>query len=218
MSTGRVIEKEGFAALALRLRGEGINNLDLLTAVEQTPRTLFVPPQFAGDAYSSRLLPLDCGSFIEGIDLAVRLLNMLNLKTGQRVLEVGTGSGFTAAVMGRLTERVLSVDRYKTLVTAAQAGIEKAGVRNVIVRQADGGNGMPGEGTFDRILVTAAFPAMPRLFAEQLVSGGMLLAPVMVSDTECRMLKLVKTGSRFDREDLFSVPYLPIVPHLAQAL
>ncbi|HVK90659.1 MAG TPA: protein-L-isoaspartate(D-aspartate) O-methyltransferase [Mycoplana sp.] len=218
MSTARVVEKEGFAALALRLRGEGINNLDLLTAVEQTPRTLFVPPQFAGDAYSSRLLPIDCGSFVEGVDLAVRLLHLLHLKPGQRVLEIGTGSGFTAAVMGRLTERVLTVDRYKTLVTAAQQGIEKNGVRNVVVRQADGSNGMPGEGTFDRILVTAAFPAMPRQFVEQLVSGGMLLAPVMVSDTECRMLRLVKTGSRFDREDLFEVPYLPIVPHLAQAL
>lgn len=213
-----MVEKEGFAALALRLRGQGIKDIELLTAVEQTPRTLFVPPQFAGDAYSSRLLPIDCGAFVEGVDLAVRLLHLLNLKSGQRVLEIGTGSGFTAAVMGRLTERVLTVDRYRTLVSGAQQGIEKAGIRNVVVRQADGSNGMPGEGTFDRILVTAAFPAMPRLFAEQLVSGGMLLAPVMVSDTECRMLKLVKTGSRFDREDLFEVPYLPIVPHLAQAL
>ncbi|WP_183806370.1 protein-L-isoaspartate(D-aspartate) O-methyltransferase [Mycoplana azooxidifex] len=213
-----MVEKEGFAALALRLRGQGIKDIELLTAVEQTPRTLFVPPQFAGDAYSSRLLPIDCGAFVEGVDLAVRLLHLLNLKSGQRVLEIGTGSGFTAAVMGRLTERVLTVDRYRTLVSGAQQGIEKAGIRNVVVRQADGSNGMPGEGTFDRILVTTAFPAMPRLFAEQLVSGGMLLAPVMVSDTECRMLKLVKTGSRFDREDLFEVPYLPIVPHLAQAL
>ena len=213
-----MIEKEGFAALALRLRGEGINNLELLTAVEQTPRTLFVPPQFAGDAYSSRLLPLECGSFAEGIDLAVRLLHILNLKAGQRVLEVGTGSGFTAAVMGRLTERVLTIDRYRTLVTNAQQAIEKAGTRNVIVRQADGSNGMPGEGTFDRILVTAAFPALPRFFAEQLVSGGVLIAPAMVSGTECRMLKLTKTGSRFDREDLFAVPYLPIVPMMAQAL
>lgn len=218
MSTGRVIEKEGFAALALRLRGQGINNLELLTAVEQTPRTLFVPPQFAGEAYSRRVLPLDCGSFMEGIDLSVRILHLLSLKAGQRILEVGTGSGFTAAVMGRLTERVLTVDRYRTLVTNAQGSIDKAGIRNVIVRQADGSNGMPGEGTFDRILVTAAFPALPRFFAEQLVSGGMLIAPVMVSETECRMLKLVKTGSRFDREDLFEVPYLPIVPQMAQAL
>ncbi|MCP8895432.1 protein-L-isoaspartate(D-aspartate) O-methyltransferase [Shinella daejeonensis] len=215
---GRLIEKEGFAALALRLRGEGINNLDLLTAVEQTPRTLFAPLQFTSEAYSSRTLPLDCGSFMEGVDLAVRLLHILDLKAGQRVLEVGTGSGFTAAVMGRLTERVLSVDRYRTLVAGAQQGLEKAGVRNVIVRQADGSNGLQGEGTFDRIFVTAAFPALPRFFAEQLVSGGMLVAPVMVSDTECRMLKLVKTGSRFDREDLFSVPYQPIVEHIAQAL
>ena len=155
---------------------------------------------------------------LQGIDLAVRLLHLLNLTAGQRILEGGTGSGFTAAVMGRLTERVLTVDRYRTLATNAQQSIEKAGIRNVIVRQADGSNGMPGEGTFDRILVTAAFPALPRFFAEQLVSGGMLIAPVMVGETECRMLKLVKTGSRFDREDLFDVPYLPIVPQMAQAL
>lgn len=213
-----MIEKEGFAALALRLRGEGISNLELLTAFEQTPRTLFVPAQFSGEAYSRRLLPLDCGAFMEGIDLAVRLLHLLNLKSGQRVLEVGTGSGFTAAVIGRLTERVLTIDRYRTLVSSAQQAIEKAGVRNVVARQADGSAGLTGEGTFDRILVTAAFPALPRFFTDQLVSGGMLIAPVMVGETECRMLKLVKTGSRFDREDLFEVPYLPIVPQLAQAI
>ena len=213
-----MVEKEGFAALVLRLRSEGISDLDLLTAVEQTPRSQFVPAPLADDAYSSRTVPIDCGSFMEGADLAVRLLHRLQVKPGHRVLEIGTGSGFTAAVMGRIAERVLSVERYRTLVAAAQERMDALDLRNVVVRQADGSNGMPGEGTFDRILVTAAFPALPRFFAEQLVSGGMLIAPVMVGETECRMLKLVKTGSRFDREDLFDVPYLPIVPQMAQAL
>ncbi|MBA4786291.1 MAG: protein-L-isoaspartate(D-aspartate) O-methyltransferase [Rhizobiales bacterium] len=213
-----MVEKEGFAALVLRLRSEGISDLDLLTAVEQTPRSLFVPASSAENAYSSRTIPIDCGAFMEGADMAVRLLASLKVKPGQRILEIGTGSGFTAAVLGKLAERVLTIDRYRTLVTAAQGRLEKLGARNVIVRQADGINGMPGEGTFDRILVTGAFTTMPRFYAEQLVSGGTMIAPLMVDENTCMMVRLSKTGSRFEREDLFAAPYLPLVPHIAAAL
>ncbi|NKM29886.1 protein-L-isoaspartate(D-aspartate) O-methyltransferase [Rhizobium laguerreae] len=216
--TARLAEKEGFAALVLRLRAEGISDLDLLTAVEQTQRSLFVPPQFADDAYSSRTIPIECGSFLEGIDFAVRILHHLKLRPGQRVLEIGTGSGFTAAVMGRLAERVLSIDRYKTLTSAAQRRMESLGLRSVVIRQADGSAGMQGEGTFDRILVTAAFNAMPRFYTDQLVSGGSMIAPLMISENESRMVRLTKTGSRFEREELFEAPYLPIVPRLASLL
>lgn len=213
-----MVEKEGFAALVLRLRSEGISDLDLLTAVEQTPRSQFVPAPLADDAYSSRTVPIDCGSFMEGADLAVRLLHRLQVKPGHRVLEIGTGSGFTAAVMGRIAERVLSVERYRTLVTAAQERMDALDLRNVVVRQADGSNGMPGEGTFDRIFVTAAFPSLPRFYAEQLTHGGSMVAPLMIDDETYMMTRLTKTGSRFEREDLFTVPYLPIIPHVAAAL
>lgn len=213
-----MVEKEGFAALVLRLRSEGISDLDLLTAVEQTPRSVFVPPQLGEEAYSSRTVPIDCGSFMEGADLAVRLLHRLQVKPGHRVLEIGTGSGFTAAVIGRIAERVLTIERYRTLVTGAQSRIDGIGLRNVVVRQADGSNGMPGEGTFDRIFVTAAFSSMPRFYAEQLTHGGSMIAPLMLEDGTCMMTRLTKTGSRFEREDLFLVPYLPIVPQTAAAL
>lgn len=216
--SGRVSQQEGLAAMALRLRAAGVANNDLLRAVEQTPRSLFCPAQYQQDVYSRRLIPLDCGSFMEGCDLAVRLLHCLNLKPGQRVLEVGTGSGFTAAVMGRIAERVLTIDRYQTLVGTAQKNLEKAGVRNVVVRHADGSAGVPGEGTFDRILITAAFDSLPRTFSDHLVSGGTLLVPIMMSATRCRIVRVNRTGSRFDREDLFEAPYLPIVPQLASFL
>lgn len=213
-----MVEREGFAALVLRLRAEGISDLDLLTAVEQTPRSQFVPPQLADEAYSSRTIPIDCGAFMEGADLAVRVLHRLQVKPGHRVLEIGTGSGFTAAVMGRIAERVLTVERYRTLVTAAQERADALGLRNVVVRQADGCNGMPGEGTFDRILVTAAFASLPRFYAEQLTHGGSMIAPLIVDEDSCMMLRLTKTGSRFEREDLFLAPYLPLVPHVAAAI
>lgn len=210
--------QEGFAAMVLRLRAEGITSHELLSAVEQTPRQIFVPPALSAEAYSRCLLPLECGSFMEGIDFAVRLLHALDLKPGQRILEVGTGSGFTAAVMGRIAERVLTIDRYRTLVTGAQSNLEKSGIRNVVVRQADGSKGMAGEGTFDRILVTAAFDSLPRTFSDHLVSGGALILPIMTGETQCRMVRLSRTGSRFDREDLFEAPYLPIVPNVAAFL
>ncbi len=213
-----MVEREGFAALVLRLRAEGISDLDLLTAVEQTPRSQFVPPPLAEEAYSSRTIPIDCGAFMEGADLAVRLLHRLQVKPGHRVLEIGTGSGFTAAVMGRIAERVTTVERYRTLVTSANARMDALGLRNVIIRQADGINGLPGEGTFDRILVTAAFTALPRFYAEQLTHGGSMIAPLILDDETCLMTRLTKTGSRFEREDLFSAPYLPLVPHIAAAL
>lgn len=210
-----MIEKEGFAALVLRLRAQGVTDLDLLTAIEQTPRSQFVPPQFVSDAYSSRTIPIECGSFMEGADLAARLLAQLQVKPGHRVLDIGTGSGFTAAVMGRIAERVLSLERFRTLVKAAQGRLEALGMRNVIIRQADGSNGLQGEGTFDRILVTAAFEAIPRFYAEQLVHGGSMIAPLMTGEDSCMMIRLTKVGSRFEREDLFPAPYLPLVSHIA---
>lgn len=210
--------KEGFAALCLRLRARGITNSDLLNAIEQTPRHFFVPVEHSAHAWSSRTVPIECGAILEGVDLAAALLDAMKLKASHRVLEIGTGSGFTAAVLARLVERVLTVDRYKTLVTLAQERMDKLSLRNVIVRQADGSAGLQGEGTFDRILVTAAFTALPRIYAEQLVSGGVMIAPVIGEDGVARMIKLTKSGSRFEREDLFDVPYQPIVPQIAQML
>jgi protein-L-isoaspartate(D-aspartate) O-methyltransferase len=110
------------------------------------------------------------------------------------------------------------MERYKTLIAGAQRRLEALGLRNVILRQADGTNGLPGEGTFDRIFATAAYPSMPRFYAEQLVSGGMLLVPLMVDETRCIMVRLTKTGSRFEREDLFEVPFLPLQSKVARQL
>ncbi|BCH54644.1 protein-L-isoaspartate(D-aspartate) O-methyltransferase [Agrobacterium vitis] len=213
-----MLEKEGFAALVLRLRSEGISDINLLTAVEQTPRSRFVAHHLAEHAYSRQTIPLECGAFMEGADLAVRLIERLRVKPGQRVMEVGTGSGFMTAVLARLSERVVSVERYKTLVTDAQARLEQLSVRNAIIRHGDGSLGLPGEGTFDRIIATAAFPSMPKVFTEQLVHNGVLLAPLILDENRCVMVRLTRTGSRFEREDLFEVPYLPLTPNVAAFL
>ena len=209
---------EGFAALLMRLRAEGITNIALLKAVEATPRVDFVPAQFTDAVWSERTIPLDCGAFLEGADLCVKLLDLLDIKEGQRILEVGTGSGYLAAIMGRLCERVVSIDRYRTLTEAAHRRFSRLGLDNIVTRQADGRRGLAGEGTFDRILVTAAFDAMPRQFVDHLVSDGIMLAPIMQDDGSVVLARLTKIGSRFEREDLFEVPYLPLVAGQAAVL
>ena len=218
MSDARQMEREGLAALILRLRGDGLQDNGLLAAVEETPRTLFTPSAFSDAAYSPRLVPIDCGAFMEGADLAVQMLYLLMVRPGQRVLEIGTGSGFTAAVMARIAERVFTVDRYKTLVSLARQRFDRLELKNIAVRHADGSQGLKGEGTFDRILVTGAFQSLPRFFVEQLVAGGVLIAPVIGEDGTCMLMRMTKVGSRFEREELFPVPFALLTPGRAMAL
>lgn len=214
----RLEEKEGFAGLFLRLRAEGSADKALLTALEQTPRTLFLSAAYADAAYQDRLVPIDCGGFAESADLVARLVTAMSIEPGQRVLDLGTGSGFLAAVIARLAERVVTVDRYKTLAQLAQQRFAHLGLGNIVSRQADGLKGMNGEGSFDRIIATCAFDGMPRQFVDQLATGGVMLAPLLLENGGAVMARLSKIGSRFEREDLFEVPYRAFIPGVAAAL
>ena len=206
----RMQEQEGFAALLLRLRSEGINDKTLIAAVEKTPRSKFTPPAFAGISYSARSIPIECGEAMEGVDLAMQMLHLLGLKPGQRALEIGTGSGFTAAVMASIVDRVVTVDRYKTLSRMAGQRFAELGLSNIVVATGDGRGWSDEEGTFDRILVTAAFDEMPRAFADRLVSGGVMIAAIGEPDKPQMLVRLTKIGSRFEREDLFAVRFQPL--------
>ena len=134
------------------------------------------------------------------------------------MLEVGTGSGFTAAVMARLAARVVTVDRYRTLVEQAQQRFETLGITNVLARLADGSNGLPGEGPFDRIVVWAAFESLPRPFIDQLSTNGIMIAPIGPDEDVQVLAKLTKVGSRFEREDIARVRLQPVVKGIAAAI
>ena len=134
------------------------------------------------------------------------------------MLEVGTGSGFTAAVMARLAARVVTVERYKTLTEQARQRFEALGIVNAFVRQADGSQGLAAEGPFDRIVVWAAFDSLPRSFADQLSSGGVMIAPIGPDEGEQVLTKLTKIGSRFEREDIGTVRLQPIARSVAAVI
>lgn len=211
-------ERERFAAFLLRIRGAGLDRRELVAAVEATPRAGFVPAQWQADAWGERSVPIECGQAIEGLDLQMRILAALDLQPECRVLEIGTGSGFTAAVMARLSARVLTLDRFATLVGQATRRHEALGIANVIARQADGAQGLPAEGPFDRIVAWAAHETLPRGFADQLSSGGIMIAAIGPGEGVQAVEKLTKVGSRFEREQVAQVRFQPMTPGLAQAL
>ena len=211
-------DREGFAAFLLRLRGRGTVPKALIAAFEATPRRGFLGAQFHPIAWSDRMLPIECGEAIEGADLQAAVIAALTIEEGNRVLEIGTGSGYTAAVMSRLAARVVTADRYKTLVEQARQRFEALGIGNVIVRQADGSGGLPNEAPFDRIVAWAAFDSLPRFLLDQLSSGGIVIAPIGPEEGEQVLAKLTKVGSRFEREDIGLVRLQPILPSLAAVI
>ncbi|AID30534.1 protein-L-isoaspartate(D-aspartate) O-methyltransferase [Mesorhizobium sp. USDA 4775] len=208
-------DREGFAAFLLRLRGRGTVPKALIAAFEATPRRGFLAPHFHQIAWSDRMLPIECGEAIEGADMQAAVIAALAIEAGNRVLEIGTGTGYSAAVMSRLAARIVTIDRYKTLVEQARQRFEALGIGNVVVRQADGSGGLPAEGPFDRIVAWAAFDSLPRFLLDQLSSGGIVIAPIGPEEGEQVLAKLTKVGSRFEREDIGLVRLQPILRSVA---
>lgn len=195
------VDREGFAAFLLRARALGLDNAALMAAIEAVPRRGFVPAQFQSAAWGQRTVPIACGETLESLDLQVRLLSVLRLTENHRVLEVGTGSGYTAALMGKVVKRLYTIERFRTLHHTAHQRLRGLKLDNVIVQNGDGGLGST-DGPFDRIIVWAAFPAVPRAFIDQLVSGGEMICAIGAEDEPQMLHRLTKVGSRFEAEEL----------------
>ncbi len=211
-------DREGFAAFLLRLRGKGIVAKTLIVAFEATPRRHFVPTQWQSVAWAEGMIPIECGEAIEGVDLQAQILLAMAIEPGHRVLEIGTGSGYSAAVMSRLAARVVPVERYKTLTELARARFEQLGITNAFVRQSEGSVGLASEGPFDRIISWVAFDSLPRGFVDQLSSGGLMITPIGPDEGVQTLVKLTKVGSRFEREEIGTVRFQPIIRSLAAVI
>lgn len=214
----QVLEREQFAAMLLRLRGLDVTDNALLTALESVPRSVFLSPDFKNAAYSSQMFPIACGGFCESIDTLARLFQQLDIQSHHRILEVGCGSGYSGAVLSKLGEKVLTIDRYKNHVTSANEKYEQIAATNIIAKHIDGSGSIEGEGTYDRIFISASFKDMPRQFVDLLTSSGVMIAPLSLGNGSAKMMRLTKIGSRFEREDLFEVYDCPFVEGLAAAL
>lgn len=213
----RMTGKEGFASFVLRMRARGLHDPRLFAAIEATPRQHFVNSAYQDYAYSNRVLPLPCGESIEGLDDQAHLLSALALEPGHRVLEIGTGSGYTSAVMARIAARVTTIERYKTLAEAARNQFQAHNIENIVCKHADGRSSSAG-GPYDRIIVWLASETIPRQYLDLLATHGVLIAAVGQGDEPQFMCRMAKVGSRFEQENLLTVRFQPFIEGVAAYL
>lgn len=208
--------REAIAGMLLRLRAMGLSHR-LMKAIETVPRQNFVPVMHLDESYARGQLPIECGQTMTGPDQVARTLQELDVHENHRVLEIGTGTGYQAALLGVLAAKVTSLERFRTLVDKARLRLSALGIANVDIRLADGREGLPGL-TFDRIVVNCAYPDLPRDFIEQLASEGVLIAPIGPPDGVQTMKKFTKVGSRFEVADLYEVRMQAFVAGVSEAI
>ena len=203
----------------LTLRRRGISDKALLRAMDQVPREYFVSAEFADSAYGDHALPISCGQTISQPYVVAYMTELLAVEPRHRVLEVGTGSGYQAAILSRLAREVVSIERYRTLAEQARQRLETLGYTNVIVLVGDGFGGAPEHAPFDRIIVTAAAEEVPPALCDQLSAGGKLVLPLGRQDGAQRLVKLTKAADgELTREDTLAVKFVPLLRGQAREL
>jgi protein-L-isoaspartate(D-aspartate) O-methyltransferase len=203
----------------LNLRRRGISEQTVLRAMEDIPREMFVEPADRESAYRDSALGIACGQTISQPFVVAYMTEQLQVQKGHNVLELGTGSGYQAAILSRLCRQVLTIERYRTLADRARRRLEELGCDNVEVLLGDGLaiSAIPG-GQFDRIIVTAAIEQIPDALLERLQTGGILIAPVGPHQGTQTLIRIVRTEAGFERRNLVEVRFVPALPGIAREL
>ena len=202
----------------LTLRRRGISDQAVLRAMEEIPRDIFVTAADRADAYRDSALGIACGQTISQPFVVAYMTEQLQLQPHHRVLEIGTGSGYQAAILSRLCRQVLTIERYRTLADSARIRLENLGCDNVEVMLGDGFDIPAGAGSFDRIIVTAAMEQIPEALLQRLEPGGVLIAPVGPHHGTQTLIRVVRTDTGFDRKPLVDVRFVPALPGIAREL
>ncbi len=208
--------------LVMALRKQGITDARVLSAIERTPREVFVEEPFQHEAYANTALPIACGQTISQPYVVALSTEALDVGPQMRVLEIGTGSGYQAAVLSHLCRRVYSIERHRPLHLEAGRRFKALRIDNIATRHGDGFKGWPEQAPFDRILFTAAVPAIPDVVIEQLKPGGILVAPIGEAagpDLESfsqLLTKMIRTDTGLKKEALIPVVFVPMIPGLPQ--
>ena len=196
--------------LVMELRRSGISDTQVLSAIERVPRERFVPDFFQDRAYEDNALPISCGQTISQPYVVAFMTSALKLRKRMTVLEIGTGSGYQAAVLSKLCRRVYSMERHKSLLRHAEHVFEELVITNITTRVGDGYKGWPETAPFDRIIVTAAAPNIPTELTEQLADGGILVIPIGGADQQ-DVIRVTRDGDGFEYESLLAVRFVPMV-------
>jgi protein-L-isoaspartate(D-aspartate) O-methyltransferase len=192
------------------LQARGISDPIVLGAMKAVPRHLFVPPALEGDAYGSSALPIGSGQTISAPQMVGLMTEALKLSGREKVLEVGTGSGYQAAVLAHITHQVITIERLPELAQRAQRLFSDLGLAGIVVKVGDGTRGYAAAAPYDRIIITAATPRVSPSLFEQLADGGILVAPVG-SRIEQTLKRYTKEGERCREESLCQCVFVPLV-------
>ncbi len=198
------------------LRSKGVTDARVLAAMEAVDRGLFVRGHFADRAYEDMPLPIACGQTISQPSVVALMTQALEVSARDKVLEVGTGSGYQAAILAQLARRVYTVDRHKRLVREADQIFQSLDLANITAFAADGSFGLPDQAPFDRIILTAAAEDPPGPLLAQLRVGGIMVLPVGQSDAVQSLIKVTRSDTGFDYEELRPVRFVPLVEGLVQ--
>ena len=198
------------------LRSKGVTDPRVLNAMEGIDRGIFVKGLFAERAYEDMPLPISCGQTISQPSVVGLMTQALRLTGREKVLEVGTGSGYQAAVLSQLARRVYTVDRHRRLVADARKVFEALDLSNITAFTADGSFGLPDQAPFERILVTAAAEDPPGPLLAQLRIGGIMVLPVGQSDTVQHLIRVTRTEQGYEYDELRPVRFVPLVEGLAK--
>ena len=202
----------------LTLRRRGISDQAVLRTMEEVPREAFVEKGDLAYAYRDSALGIECGQTISQPFVVAYMTEQLGVQRSHRVLEIGTGSGYQAAILSKLCRDVVSIERYRTLAESARKRLAKLGYSNVEVILGDGYDIPENLGSFDRIIVTAAMENIPEKLLGRLEPGGVLIAPVGPHHGIQTLVRVVKTGAGFDRKELVDVRFVPALPGIAREL
>ena len=198
------------ARLTMTLRGMGVVEADVLSAIEQVPRELFVPAALRDHAYENASLPIAMEQTISQPYIVARMTAALQLTGRERVLEIGTGSGYQAAILSLLCRRVYSIERLRPLLVEAEAQFRKLRITNITTKVGDGARGWPEGAPFDRIILTCAPASIPEALLNQLKTDGIMVAPEG-RDRSQALVMVRRTETGFDKEELLPVKFVPLV-------
>ena len=210
--------------LIMELRKQGITDNRVLGAMERTPRELFVDAPFVENAYRNTALPIACGQTISQPYIVAYITQHLEVDETMRVLEIGTGSGYQAAILSPLCRRVYTIERHRPLLDEAKQRFKKLNLHNVVPRHGDGFAGWPEQAPFDRIVLSCAVPEVPKTLIDQLKVGGMLIAPIGsvpnldtlrgLESISQQLTKMIRTQTGVTEEVLIPVVFVPMLSGL----
>ena len=195
----------------MQLRKQGITNTNVLSAIEKVPRENFVSDTFIDKAYEDSALPIEEGQTISQPFIVALMTQALCLDRKSKILEIGTGSGYQAAVLSHICRRVFTVERFETLLRSAQLKFKSCNIHNIVTKHGDGYLGWPEQAPFDRIIVTAASKSIPEELTSQLREGGLMIIPLEDEGKKQKIFSIKKTKNNYDKHPLVSVKFVPLI-------